>query len=120
MLGIKSFAESPMSTRGIPRETRAEFICTATFVADGNRLKYAYPVEMVASGIFDVDSANRIQHVQTDLLGQALFDAFPTTAVLFSAYINCDAILNAEGDIVGDGWTRVVPDTEEWTNNLLW
>jgi hypothetical protein len=120
MLGLKSLAESPISTRGIPREARAEFLCTATFtVVESNRLKYAYPVDMLATANLDID-ANTLKNNSIDIQGRALFNAFPTTAVLFQANIKGKAVLTANGRLIGEGWTRVVPDSEEWTNTTNW
>jgi hypothetical protein len=119
MLGLKSFAESPISTRGIPREAKAEFLCTATLFGDANRLKYAYPVDMLATANLDT-GVNTVKNNSIEIQGRALFNAFPTTAVLFQANIKCDAVLTANGKLIGEGWTRVVPDTDEWTNNTTW
>lgn len=119
MLGLKSLAESPISTRGIFRQISVEFFATAVLDADGNILKYAIPVDMLATADLDA-GVNVLKNSSVDLQGRALFNAFPTTAVLFSAYINGDAVLSANGKLVGEGWTRVVPEEEEWTNTTTW
>lgn len=119
MLALKSFAESPISTRGVSRETKAEFLCTATLLAESNKLKYADPKGILATASLDID-VNTVKNNSIEIQGRALFNAFPTTAVLFQANIKGKAVLTANGRLIGEGWTRVVPDSEEWTNTTNW
>ena len=121
MLGFKSISESALSTYGALPELLNNVVIrgTAKLDAVGNLLNYA---GVTFTAVADLEALGSIDAMATaDIKASALLECYPNTIEL-TGDINIDgeAVFYCKGAKVGEGWVRVVPDTEEWTNTTNW
>ena len=122
MLGFKSLSESSLSTYGALPEllNNATIRGTAKLEAVGNILNYLGNISFTA--IADLEAISKLEAMASgEITASALLECYPNT-VEFTGYINIEgeAVFYCKGAKVGEGWVRVVPDTEEWTNTTNW
>ena len=117
MLGLATYSELPFSTVVNVAEVlegSASILAEGTFTVGEVIIgRLAKPSFLGVANVDVMAGVNRTP-LAIDILGEATFRVSPSIVQTFIFYFEGTGKLEVSGEIAGEGWERINPDTPEW------
>ena len=117
MLGLATYSELPFSTVVNVAEVlegSASILAEGTFTVGEVIIgRLAKPSFLGVANVDVMAGVNRTP-LAIDMLGEATLRVSPSIVQTFIFYFEGTGKLEVSGEIAGEGWERINPDTPEW------
>ena len=117
MLGLATYSELPFSTVVNVAEVlegSASILAEGTFTVGEVIIgRLAKPSFLGVANVDVMAGVNRTT-LAIDILGEATLRVSPSIVQTFIFYFEGTGKLEVSGEIAGEGWERINPDTPEW------
>jgi len=117
MLGLATYSELPFSTVVNVAEVlegSASILAEGTFTVGEVIIgRLAKPSFLGVANVDVMAGVNRTP-LAIDILGEATLRVSPSIVQTFIFYFEGTGKLEVSGEIAGEGWERINPDTPEW------
>lgn len=117
MLGLATYSELPFSTVVNVAEVlegSASILAEGTFTVGEVIIgRLAKPSFLGVANVDVMAGVNRTP-LAIDILGEATLRVSPSIVQTFIFYFKGTGKLEVSGEIAGEGWERINPDTPEW------